>query len=401
MDDSRRRHTSASKQRWVDSDRDAGVSATPLDGLTVIELAGLGPVPFAGMILAGLGADVIRIDRPGGSPIPDPMVGAVGRGKRSIALDLKQPEAVDIALALVREADVLLEGYRPGVVERLGVGPDECLTVNPDLIYGRMTGWGDDGPYASMAGHDINYTGLSGALHAIGGAERPAPPLNLVADNGGGAMFLATGILAAIHDRERSGGAVVNASMIEGAASLMAPFYEMAARGVWEDRREANLLDGSAPFYTTYLTSDDRWLAVGPLEPPFYAQLLNGLDLDPAGLPDQYDRAGWPELRLRFGIAFAERTRAEWEIVFAGTDACVTPVLSLADAPEHPQNVARHVFGGPPGHRLPNPTPRIGGSDPATLSDAPEIGADTDEILDELGYEVALIHSLREALVIS
>jgi len=373
----------------------------PLDDLTVVELAGLGPVPFAGMVLAGLGADVIRVDRPGGPPIPDPMVGAVGRGKRSIALDLKRSEAVDIVLALVADADVLLEGYRPGVVERLGIGPDDCWGTNPNLVYGRMTGWGSNGPYASMAGHDINYIGLSGALHAIGDTDRPAPPLNLVGDNGGGAMSLVAGVLAAIYDRERSGGVVVHASMVEGAASLMAPFYEMAATGLWEDRRAANLLDGSAPFYTTYQTSDEKWMAVGPLEPVFYAELLNGLELDPAGLPGQYDREGWPELRRRFGGAFAQRTRAEWEEVFDGTDACVTPVLSLTEAPEHQHNLARSVFGGFAGRRLPNPTPRVGADHPFTLADAPVLGVDTDEILAQLGYDKAGIRELRGRGVVS
>lgn len=373
----------------------------PLSDLTIIELAGLGPVPFAGMVLAGFGAEVIRIDRPGGPPIPDPMIGAVGRGKRSIALDLKNSEGVEIVLRLVAGADVLLEGYRPGVVERLGVGPDDCREVNPDLVYGRMTGWGEDGPYASMAGHDINYIALSGALHAIGDAERPAPPLNLVGDNGGGAMYLVAGVLAAIYDRERSGGVVVHASMIEGAASLMAPFYEMAANGLWEDRRDANLLDGSAPFYTTYPTRDKKWMAVGPLEPMFYAELLNGLGLDPTEVPGQYDREGWPELRRRIGGAFAERTRAEWEEVFVGTDACVTPVLSLAEAPEHPHNAARRVFSGSADHRLPNPTPRIGEDAPATLTDAPEFGADTDEILARLGYENARIQGWRDRGLVS
>lgn len=373
----------------------------PLDDLTVIELAGLGPVPFAGMIMAGLGADVIRVDRPGGPPIPDPMVGAVGRGKRSIALDLKKPEGVDILLKLVADGDVLLEGYRPGVVERLGVGPDACMNANPDLVYGRMTGWGAEGPYASMAGHDINYIGLSGALHAIGTSEHPVPPLNLVGDNGGGAMYLAVGVLAAVHDRKRSGGTVVEAAMIEGAASLMAPFYEMAAVGLWEDRREANLLDGDAPFYTTYQTSDDKWIAVGPLEPPFYAEMLSGLGLDQEDLPDQYDRNRWSELRSSLADAFAERTRAEWEERFDGTDACVTPVLSLSEAPDHPHNVARQVFGGPEHHRLPNPTPRIGRNPPFPLSDAPEIGVDTIEILVQLGYNDVRIQELSDLGAVS
>lgn len=377
------------------------MTSLPLDELTIIELAGLGPVPFAGMILAGLGANMIRVDRPGGVPTPDPMVGAVGRGKRSIALDLKKSEGVDVLLKLVAQADVLLEGFRPGVVERLGIGPDECMNVNPDLVYGRMTGWGADGPYASMAGHDINYTGLSGALHAIGGSERPVLPLNLVGDNGGGAMYLVAGVLAAIHDRERSGGTVVHAAMVEGAASLMAPFYEMAAVGLWEDRRDANLLDGNAPFYTTYRTSDAKWMAVGPLEPRFYGELLSGLGIDPTGIPGQYDRDGWPELRRTFTEAFAERTRAEWEDVFDGTDACVTPVLSLSEAPEHPHNLARRVFGGPTDHRLPNPTPRIGGIRSSTLTDAPEVGLDTDETLARLGYDEARIRELRDMGAVS
>ncbi|MEA3510571.1 MAG: CaiB/BaiF CoA-transferase family protein [Actinomycetota bacterium] len=373
----------------------------PLDDLAIIELAGLGPVPFAGMILAGLGADVIRVDRPGGPPIPDPMAGAVGRGKRSVALDLKKPEGVDILLELVAGTDILLEGFRPGVADRLGIGPDVCMDANPDVIYGRMTGWGAEGPYASMAGHDINYIGLSGALHAIGASDHPSPPLNLVGDNGGGAMYLVAGVLAAIHDRERSGGTIVEAAMIEGAASLMAPFYEMAAVGLWEDRREANLLDGDAPFYTTYRTSDDKWMAVGPLEPLFYAEMLSGLGLDQDDLPDQYDRDRWPELRSRLSGTFVERTRAEWEERFDGTDACVTPVLSLSEAPDHQHNVARQVFGGPEHHRLPNPTPRIGGDLPFALPDAPDIGADTGEILSLLGYEAASIETLRARGVIA
>jgi alpha-methylacyl-CoA racemase len=264
-----------------------------------------------------------------------------------------------------------------------------------------MTGWGADGPYASMAGHDINYIGLSGALHAIGDTERPAPPLNLVGDNGGGAMYLVAGVLAAIHDRERSGGVIVSASMVEGAASLMAPFYEMAANGLWEDRRDANLLDGGAPFYTTYRTRDGKWMAVGALEPMFYAELLDGLGLDPAELPHQYDRDGWPELRRRIEGAFAERTRIEWEKAFDGTDACVTPVLSLTEAPEHPHNAARRVFDGPADHRLPNPAPRVGVDHPSALADAPEVGANTEEVLVRLGYEKARIRGLRDRGVVS
>ncbi len=367
----------------------------PLTDITVLEFAGLGPVPFAGMILAGLGADVVRIDRPGGPPIPDPMVGAVGRGKRSIAIDLKSSDAGEVVFRLINEADVILEGYRPGVMERLGVGPDACLAANPRLVYGRMNGWGSGGPYSDMAGHDINYIGLSGALHAIGDSDRISPPLNLVGDNGGGAMYLVAGVLAALYDRDRSGGAVVEAAMVDGAASLMSPFYEMAAIGLWKDRRDANLLDGHAPFYTTYETSDGGHMAVGPLEPAFYQSMLNGLGLGEADLPPQYDRSRWQELREAIGRAFARRTRAEWEDVFAGTDACVTPVLTLAEAPRHPHNVARRVFHGPSDHPLPGPAPRIVGRSSKSLRADPEPGADTIAILRDLGYGSERIEVLR------
>ena len=364
--------------------------------MTLVEFASLGPVPFAGMVLAGLGANVIRIDRPGGPVIPDPMVGAVGRGKRSVALDLKHPSAIGIALELVGRSDVLLEGYRPGVMERLGLGPGVCLSTNPALVYGRMTGWGQDGPYSPMAGHDINYIGLAGALHAVGDAEREVPPLNLVGD-GGGAMFLVAGVLAALHDRERSGGTVVDAAILDGAASLMSPFYELLSIDRWEDRRGVNLLDGGAPFYTTYATSDGRSMAVGALEPHFYAELLSGLGLDAGTLPDQYDPVGWQELREAIGARFATRTREEWTAVFEGTDACATPVLTLAEAPDHPHNTKRRVFGGPAGHRLPSPAPRFDGEDGVELSSNVEPGTDSAAILAELGYGSDEITSLRES----
>lgn len=365
----------------------------PLDDVTVLEFAGLGPVPFAGMVLAGLGANVTRVDRPGGPAIPDPMVGVVGRGKRSIALNLKQPAAIDVALQLVAGADVLLEGFRPGVMERLGLGPDTCLSTNPGLVYGRMTGWGSDGPYAAMAGHDINYIAMTGALHAIGDSARMAPPLNLVGD-GGGAMFLVAGVLAALHNRKQSGGTVVHAAIIDGAAALMGPFYEMLAIGAWEDRRGANILDGGAPFYTTYSTRDGKAMAVGALEPHFFAELLNGLELDAADLPDQYDRSTWPELRRMIEARFATQTRDEWTAVFEDTDACVTPVLSLSEAPHHPHNVRRRVFGGSHEHRLPNPAPRVGDNPERALSEAVGPGADTTAVLTELGLDADEIDSL-------
>jgi alpha-methylacyl-CoA racemase len=365
----------------------------PLSDVTVIEFAGLGPSPFAGMVLAGLGADVIRIDRPGGPPIPDPMAGALGRGKRSIALDLKQPKAVEAALTILRESDILLEGFRPGVMERLGLGPDECLAANPLLVYGRMTGWGSGGPYAAMAGHDINFVGMSGALHAIGDEDRSVPPLNLVGD-GGGALFLVAGLLAALHDRDRSGGTVVESAIVDGATSLMGPFYEMAAVGLWQDRRESNLLDGAAPFYTTYATSDGKAMAVGALEPHFYAALLEGLDIDPANLPPQCDRGRWPELRDTFAAVFATRSRDEWTEVFDGTDACTTPVLSMGEAPRHPQNTERGAFDGPDHHRLPAPNPRIGAQASRVLAPTRLPGADTGVVLTEFGFSAASIETL-------
>jgi alpha-methylacyl-CoA racemase len=370
----------------------------PLEQITVIELAGLGPVPFAGMILAGMGADVILVDRPGGPP--DVMVGAVGRGKRSIVIDLKHSEGAATLLRLVEGADVLVEGFRPGVVERLGIGPDDCFAVKPDLVYGRMTGWGRGGPYSMMAGHDINYLGLSGALAAIGDAERSIPPLNLVGDYGGGAMYLLAGVLAALLDRERSGGRVVEAAMVDGATSLMAPFYEMYGAGLWEDARASNLLDGGAPFYTTYSTSDGEQMAVGALEPQFYEELVAGLGLAGADLPDRLDKGRWPELRERFRNVFAGRTRAEWEAVFDGTDACVTPVLRMGEAPGHPANLARAVFTAAAGHPLPAPAPRFDLDRAPAPADAPEPGTHTDGILAAAGFDEAEITRLRAEAVV-
>lgn len=365
----------------------------PLDETTIIELAGIGPVPFAGMVLAGMGARVILVDRPDAPSMPDVMSSAVNRGKRSIVIDLKHQEGRATLLRLVAGADVLLEGLRPGVVERLGVGPDECRAANPSLVYGRMTGWGRSGPYAGMAGHDINYIGLVGALGAIGSEEQPIPPLNLVGDYGGGAMFLVAGILAGLVDRGRSGGRVVDAAMVDGAASLMSPIYAMAASGAWSPGRWANLLDGGAPFYTTYVTSDGGWMAVGALESQFYAALLDGLGLADADLPDRHDRDRWPELRRRLAERFAGRTRTEWEAVFAGTDACVTPVLEMTEAMRFPANRDRGVFTA---DGFPSPAPRMDDPAPDGLTAAPLPGAHTDEVLAEAGFIAAEIAGLRE-----
>lgn len=367
----------------------------PLEQVTVIEVAGLGPVPFAGMILAGMGADVVFVDRPDRQAMPAVMVESVGRGKRSIAIDLKHPDGPATLLRLVVGADALLEGFRPGVAERLGIGPDDCFAVNAGLVYGRMTGWGREGPYSNMAGHDINYIGLSGALDVIGDDERSIPPLNLVGDYGGGAMYLVAGVLAALVGRERSGGRIVEAAMVDGAASLMSPFYELHGAGLWQDARAANLLDGGAPFYTTYATSDGEQMAVGALEPQFYVELLAGLGLADTDLPDRLDQGGWPELRSRFGEVFATRTRTEWEAAFDGTDACVTPVLGMDEAPGHPANIQRGVFADEADTPLPAPAPRFDGDAPAELAGAPTPGEHTDEILAAAGYseeEITRLH---------
>jgi alpha-methylacyl-CoA racemase len=352
--------------------------AGPLAGLRVLELAGLGPGPHAAMILADLGADVARVDRPGARQRD-----ALLRGRRSVVADLKAQDGRDLVLRLAAKADVLIEGLRPGVAERLGVGPADCHAVNPALIYARMTGWGQHGPLAQRAGHDINYISLTGALHAIGRpGERPVPPLNLVGDYGGGSMFLLTGILAALWERTRSGqGQVIDAAMVDGASVLMQIVWSMRGQGAWADERGANLLDGGAPFYDTYECADGRHMAVGALEPQFYAELLAGLGLGDAGLPGQLDRAGWPALRAAFTEAFRAQPREHWERVFDGTDACVTPVLTLEEATRHPHLTARGTFTDLDGTVQPVPAPRFSRTVPGVPVPAPEPGADTSAVL--------------------
>ena len=338
----------------------------PLAGVRVVEFDAIGPVPLAAMILADFGCEIVRISRAGRPPSPSADGPILGRGRRCIALDLKSAADRDTALAIVARADVVLEGNRPGVMERLGLGPDACLAANPKLVYGRMTGWGQTGPLAQTAGHDINYIALTGALHAIGGADRPVPPLNLIGEYGGGSMLLALGVTAALVSARTTGtGQVVDAAMTDGSALLMSMFYAMHAGGYWRDAREANLLDGGAPFYRTYACADGGHVAVGAIEPAFFAALLAGLGLDAAGI-DQADRAAWPALARSFAARFAERTRDEWAAVFAGTDACVTPVLSLAEAPDHPHNRARATFAAPSGPMQPMPAPRFSAT-PATI----------------------------------
>jgi alpha-methylacyl-CoA racemase len=371
----------------------------PLDGVRVIEIASLAPAPFGCMVLADLGADVLRVDRPNRSgrqalPPVDPLC----RSRRSIRLNLKDPAGVDVLLRLTDGADVLVEAFRPGVAERLGFGPDVCAARNPRLVYARMTGWGQDGPLAETAGHDIDYIAVSGSLDPIGRAgERPLPPLNLVGDFGGGGMLLAVGVLAALLERERSGlGQVVDAAMVDGSALLASFLYGLRAAGAWQDERGTNVLDGGAPFYDTYATADGRYLAVGALEPKFFAELLARLGIDETSLPAQYDRSGWPELRARLTEVFAGRTQTEWVELFAGSDACVAPVVSPRDAPGHPHNAARKTFVDVGGVTQPAPAPRFGRSacDPPSPPARP--GADTDDVLAGLGISAADITSLRD-----
>jgi Predicted acyl-CoA transferases/carnitine dehydratase len=333
----------------------------PLAGLKVVELAGLGPAPHAAMVLADLGADVVRIDRPGALQLSDPSADPLLRGRRRVEANLKEPEGRETVLRLVEKADVFMEGYRPGVTERLGVGPADCHARNPRLVYARMTGWGQDGPLAQRAGHDINYIALTGALHAIGRAgERPTVPLNLVGDFGGGSMLLVVGILAAAWEAQRSGqGQVVDAAMVDGASVLVQMVWGFLGQGLWRDERETNLLDGHAPFYDTYTCADGKHVAVGAIEPQFYAALLEGLGLADAGLPDQMDQKAWPEIKKRFAEVFASRTRDEWAKVFEGTDACVTPVLAFGEVAAHPHMAARGTIVERGGIPQAAPAPRF------------------------------------------
>ncbi len=369
----------------------------PLRGLKILEFAGIGPGPFCGMVLADLGADVVRLDRaegPAGS-----RQDFLGRGRRSLGLDLKRPEAVAAVLRLVESADALIEGFRPGVMERLGLGPDACLARNPRLVYGRMTGWGQEGPLAQSAGHDINYIALTGALWSIGRpGERPVPPLNLVGDYGGGGMLLAVGVLAALLEAKGSGrGQVVDAAMVDGAALLMAPIYAMMARGRWGPERGANMLDGAAVFYDTYECADGRWLAVGPIEPQFWAEMLRLLSLDPARFERRMEPAHWPALKEELAAAFRARTRDDWVGVFEGTDACVCAVLSMEEAPRHPHNAERGTFLSRGGAVQPAPAPRFGRTAAEPGRPPPLRGEHTDEVLAEAGLGPDEIAALRNA----
>jgi alpha-methylacyl-CoA racemase len=378
----------------------------PLTGLKVVEIAGIGPGPFCGMLLADLGADVVRIDRAqnvrGGDPALPPG-DLLARGRRSIGVDLKSPEGVAVVLDLVERADVLIEGFRPGVAERLGIGPDECRGRNPRLVYGRMTGWGQEGPYAPTAGHDINYIALAGALDPIGRAgEPPLPPINLIGDFGGGGMLLAFGVLAAVFEAQRSGeGQVIDAAMVDGSALLMTMTHSFRAMGMWQDERGTNMLDTGAHFYDAYETADGLYLSIGSIEPQFYQALLDGLGLDINDLPYQQDRAQWPALKEKFAAIVKSKTRDEWMAIFEGTDACVAPVLSIPEALEHPHNVQRRTFVEVAGIPQPAPAPRFDRTPAAISSPPPHAGQHTDEILEEAGFEADRIAKLRASNAIA
>ncbi|WP_017936516.1 CaiB/BaiF CoA transferase family protein [Nocardioides sp. Iso805N] len=366
----------------------------PLAGLRVVELAGIGPAPYACLLLAELGADVVRVDRPGAVGAAVAASIGLARSRSNIAVDLKSAQGRDVVLRLVRDADVLIEGLRPGVTERLGIGPADCHAINERLVYARMTGWGQSGPLAQTAGHDITYAAITGALHATGSVDKPRNAVNLVADFGGGSMFLLLGVLAALQERQTSGrGQVVDAAMVDGAASLMTMVYGMFNRDGWIDARESNLLDGGTPYYDTYACADGKHVAVGAIEPQFFAELMKGLELE----FDQDDTARWPEMRAAIAGRFTERTRDEWAAVFEQTDACVAPVLSLAEAPLHPHMAARGVFATLDA----GPEPRVAPVFSRTPADEPSsvrsAGEDTRSVLAAAGYAEHEIDDLIQA----
>ncbi len=375
----------------------------PLAGYRVVELEGLGPAPFCGMLLADMGAEVISVTRPAvvaqGGRAPQ----ISERGKKSIAIDLKRPEGVELLLALCETADALIEGFRPGVAERLGIGPDQCLQRNPKLVYGRMTGWGQTGPLAQAAGHDINYIALSGALHAIGRAgERPLPPLNLVGDFGGGGMFLAFGVVCALLEAQRSGrGQIIDASMVEGSAVLMSMMYSFMAQGMWKDERGANLLDGAAHFYDTYETRDGKHIAIGSIEPQFYQLLMEATGVDLTAFGEQLDPRTWPAAREALGSVFKQKTREEWCELLEGTDVCFAPVLSMSEAPHHPHNRFRQSFIEIDGMLQPAPAPRFSRTPAEVSHPPPRPGADTDAVLQGLGCDKDQLAALRAQGVVA
>ncbi len=371
----------------------------PLTGVKIIEFQGIGPAPFCGMLLSDMGADVVRIDRKarngGGTKFE---IG--GRGRRSISLDLKKPEAIETCLKLIEKADIVFEGFRPGVMERLGLGPDVCLKRNKRIVYGRMTGWGQEGPYSQMAGHDINYIAITGALRSCARpGEKPMHPLNLVGDFGGGAMYLAVGLLAALHEAKVSGqGQVVDCAMSDGAASLMSMFFGMSAGGLWSDEIGTNLLDGGAPFYDSYECSDGNFISIGSIEPQFYAELLEKMGLtDDPDFKKQMDRAKWGVMKQKLIAQFKTKTRDQWNAIMENTDICYGPVLGLKEALKHPHNVARATFVEVDGVPQPAPAPRFSRTESKIQGPPPVTGQHTESALKDWGFSVVEIEGLRKA----
>ena len=378
------------------------MASGPLAGVRVVEIAGIGPGPFCAMMLADMGAEVLRIDRLGptdlGLPV-EPRFSVLTRGRRSVALDLKQPAAIAAVKRLVVKADALIEGFRPGVMERLGLGPDECLSANPRLVYGRMTGWGQEGPMAPAAGHDINYIALAGVLHSIGRrGSAPVPPLNLVGDFGGGGMYLAFGVVCALLEAGRSGrGQVVDAAMVDGAASLAAAVFGLRAKGMWNDERGDNILDSGAPWYDVYETQDGKYVAIGSIEGRFYGELLRLTGLTGEALPPQWEKARWGELRARLTEVFKQKTRDEWCRIMEGSDVCFAPVLSMTEAPAHPHNRARGTFVEVDGVPQPGPAPRFSRT-PGAIGRPPAApGQHTEEALRDWGFSADELTDLRKS----
>ena len=378
--------------------------AGPLNGLTIVELAGIGPGPMCSMMLGDMGADVIRVDRTKAhvmDRLADPKFAVHNRSRRSVSVDLQSKAGVEVVLRLIEKADGMTEPFRPGVAERLGLGPDVCLARNPKLVYGRMTGWGQEGPLAKAAGHDINYIALTGALHAIGGKDKPMPPLNLVGDFGGGGMLLAFGMVCGLLEAQRSGkGQVVDAAMVDGAALLLGGIYGMAGAGLWNDERESNMLDGGAHFYGTYETKDGKHVCIGSIEPQFYALLLEKTGLKDEPLPAQMDRKAWGQLKERLGAIFKTRTRDEWCAIMEGTDICFAPVLSMKEAPSHAHAKARNAYVDVAGFPQPAAAPRFSRTKEGVKGPAAKRGQHTDEILSERGFSTKEIGELKAAGVV-
>ena len=369
----------------------------PLNGVKIIEVGGIGPGPFCGMMLSDMGAEIVRVERKGGLVLSDPKYDLLTRNRKSISINLRTPEGVQTLLRMLEQVDALQEGFRPGVMEKLGIGPDVCLKRNPRLVYGRMTGWGQEGPLARAAGHDINYIALSGALHTIGRkGQKPVPPLNLVGDFGGGGMLLAFGMVCALYEARNSGqGQVVDAAMTDGSAALMAMIYGLKAAGLWTDKPGTNLLDTGAHFYDTYETADNKFIAIGAIEPQFYELLLKLAEIDDPDFQNQLDFAQWPQLKEKLSLVFKTKTREAWCEIMEGSDVCFAPVLSMSEAPEHPHNKQRKTFVENDGVLQPAPAPRFSRTDPVIKRPPPIPGQDTENVLEDFGFTTQEIESLK------